>query len=130
MTKVIHEGKNVKRMRELLGIKQDRLAIDVHVSQQKMSEYEQRELIDPEVLEKIATALHVSVEAIKNFDDEAVNNFINTFNDQSGFNYQCTINPIEKWVEALKKNEDLYERLLESEKDKNRILQEMIQLKK
>ena len=52
------------------------------------------------------------------------NNFFNTFHDKSGFNYQCTFNPLDRYVEAMEKNKKLYERLLESEKEKVKILKE------
>ena len=38
-------------------------------------------------------------------------------------NYQCNINPIDKWIEALDENKKLYERLLQSEKEKVELLQ-------
>jgi transcriptional regulator with XRE-family HTH domain len=108
----VHEGRNVKRIREILGIKQDTLAFDLGLSQQAVSQLEQREMIDPKLLEQVAKALKVPAEAIKSFNEEAANNFINTFHDHSGFNYHCTFNPLDKVVE-------LYERLLASEKEKN-----------
>ncbi len=33
--KTMHEGRNVKRIREILGIKQDTLAIELGLSQQR-----------------------------------------------------------------------------------------------
>jgi len=45
----IHEGRNVKRFREMLGIKQDALAADLgdDWNQQRVSLLEQKETIDP-----------------------------------------------------------------------------------
>ncbi len=106
-----HEGKNVKRIREILGIKQDNLAIDLGLSQQAVSQLEQKESIESEVLDKVAKALKVTPEAIKNFNEQAViNNINNTFHDNSLL-INNQFNPIEKIVE-------LYERLLQSEKEK------------
>ena len=65
--KTIHEGRNVKRIREMLGIKQDALAMDLGLSQQAISALEQKEALDKDMLEKIAAVLKVPVEAIKNF---------------------------------------------------------------
>ncbi|GEP97763.1 helix-turn-helix domain-containing protein [Chitinophaga cymbidii] len=115
---IIHQGRNLKRIREILGIKQDALAIELgdDWNQQKISLLEQKEEIDPKLLEQVAKALKVPTDAIKTFSDEAANNFINTFHDNSGFNYHCTFNPLNKVVE-------LYERLLASEKEKNELLQ-------
>jgi transcriptional regulator with XRE-family HTH domain len=109
-----HEGRNVKRIREILGIKQDTLAIDLGLSQQAVSLLEQREILDPEMLEKVAKVLKVTPEAIKNFNEEATINFIsNTFTDNQFAGYTVnnnpTFNPLDKVVE-------LYERMLK-EKD-------------
>ena len=128
----IHEGHNVKRIREILGVKQDTLAFDLNLSQQAISQLEQKESIDPALLLEISKSLKVPVEAIKNFDGEAAVNYINTFNDSSkgDFNHQCTFNPLDKLVEVIDENKDLYERLLEAEREKNELLQRIIQGKK
>jgi transcriptional regulator with XRE-family HTH domain len=48
-----HHGRNVKRIREILGIKQEALAMDPGISQQAISSLEQREALDKDLLEKI-----------------------------------------------------------------------------
>ncbi|MDR2008999.1 MAG: helix-turn-helix domain-containing protein [Bacteroidales bacterium] len=114
----IHHGRNVKRLRDILGIKQEYLAFELNLSQQTISNLEAKETIDDETLSKVAEVLKVPVNAIKNMDEEATINYINTFND-SAINhghfspYYCTFNPIDKVVE-------LYERLLEVEREKNK----------
>lgn len=134
VTNKIHEGHNVKRIREILGVKQDTLAFDLNLSQQAISQLEQKESIDPALLLEISKALKVPVEAIKNFNDEAALNIIsNTFNDNSilnGFLYNPTFNPIDKLVELVDENKKLYERLLKSEREKNELLQKMLEGKK
>ena len=118
----IHEGRNVKRIREIMGIKQDTLALDLGLSQQSVSLLEQKETIDPELLDKISKVLKVPVEAIKNFDEAATVNYIaNTFNGNSG-NYM-NFNPLDKVVE-------LYERLLASEREKVELLEKVAGEKK
>jgi transcriptional regulator with XRE-family HTH domain len=113
VTKMKHLGRNVKRIREIVGMKQETLAAELNINQQKMSFIEAKEEIDLELLEKIAKVLHVPVDAIQNFDeDAAINIFANsiTNNDHSAvLNYQPTFNPIDKVI-------DLYERMLK-EKD-------------
>ncbi len=56
MTKTIHQGKNVKRFREMLGIKQEGLAFDLgdDWNQKKISLLEQKEQIEPHILEQVA----------------------------------------------------------------------------
>src|SRR4030095_9299182 len=88
MPRMIHEGRNVKRIREILGIKQEALASELGEdwTQKKVSLLEAKEAIEPELLDQVAGALKVNREAIKNFNEEGVNNFINTFQDHSSFN--------------------------------------------
>ncbi len=129
MKEKIHQGRNVKRFREMLGIKQEALAIDLgdDWNQKKISALEQKETIDDDLLQQISEVLKVPVEAIKNFDEEkAVNIIANTFNDDASAyskNYKCTFNPIDKIVE-------LYEALVKSEKEKVEMLQKMLEEKK
>lgn len=124
-TKPNHIGHKIGRIRELRGLKQEVLAHELKVSQQTVSKIEQSETVDELMLEQIASILGVSVEGIKNFSEEAVFNIIsNTFNNTSSdsstliassLNYQPTFNTIEKIVE-------LYERLLQSEREKIELL--------
>ncbi|MEO3403237.1 helix-turn-helix transcriptional regulator [Mucilaginibacter sp. CAU 1740] len=130
----VHHGRNVKRFREMLGLKQEALALELgdDWSQRRISLLEAKEVIEPELLSKVAQALRVPEEAIKNFDEEkAIYNIQNNYegaNAGSGAlgqyqNYHdCTFNPIEKWLEVLDENKKLYERLLNSEREKVEIL--------
>ncbi|MDE3185667.1 MAG: helix-turn-helix transcriptional regulator [Bacteroidota bacterium] len=125
-TQKIHEGRNVKRFREMLGIKQDALAANLgdDWNQQKISLLEQKETIDDSVLQQVAAALKIPAEAIQNFDEEqAVNIISNTFNDQAnGYNYYPTFNfnPVEKMIE-------LYERMLQQQKEMIEKLEKLIE---
>ena len=130
--KTIHEGRNVKRIREILGIKQDALAMELGLSQQAISALEQKEKIDEKILEDVAKILKVPTEAIKYMTDDSAANFINTFNDNSVNNaplgnFQCTFNPLEKYVEAMEENKKLYERLLATEREKVALLEKMLE---
>ena len=133
-TKTIHEGRNVKRIREMLGIKQESLATELGMNQQKISLLEQKETIEPDILQEIASALKVPVEAIKNFDEErTIYNISCNFSDNAVNNNAINIqniNPIEKWIEALEENKKLYERLLQSEKEKVEMLQRLLEERK
>jgi transcriptional regulator with XRE-family HTH domain len=118
----IHEGRNLKRFREMLGIKQDVLAFELgdDWNQQKVSLLEQREKIDSNLLEQVSAILKIPAEAIRNFDEEqAVNIISNTFHDQSsGMNVYPTfnINPVEEIRKLHDEKMELYERMLR-EKD-------------
>ena len=75
----VHEGRNVKRIREILGIKQETLASDLGMNQQKISLLEGKEKLDDEVLLDVAKALKVSPETIRNFNEQAAFNIISLF---------------------------------------------------
>ena len=109
-------------------MKQETLAMELNINQQKMSLLEQKEVIDDDIMEQIAEIFKMPVDAIRNFDEEAAINFIsNTFHGSfAGINYNPTLNPVDKWMDALKKNEDLYERLLISEKEKVQLLTKVL----
>ncbi|TWP30156.1 XRE family transcriptional regulator [Apibacter muscae] len=125
--KKVHQGRNIKRLREMLGIKQESLAFDLGVTQSTVSDYEQKEQLEEKVLEKVSKALKVPVEAIKNMNEEATVNYINTFNDSavnhgSNTNFNCTFNPIEKIVELYTEKEELYKQML---KDKDILIEKL-----
>ncbi len=109
-----HHGNSIKRLRDILGIKQEVIASELGWTQQTVSKLEQKEQIDDETLQKVADVMHIPADAIKNFNDEPTVTFItNTFNNQTAsditnYGSSCTINPIDKIVE-------LYERLLKTE---------------
>ena len=78
-TKPKHIGRNISRIRELRGMKQEALAIAIGISQQSVSNIEGSETVEEEKLTEVAKALGVSVDAIKNFSEEAMINYFNTF---------------------------------------------------
>ncbi|MDE3213892.1 MAG: helix-turn-helix transcriptional regulator, partial [Bacteroidota bacterium] len=130
----VHEGRNIKRFREMLGIKQEALAAELgdDWNQKKISLLEQKELIEPEILASVASALKVPVEAIKNFDEQSAINIIGntlTTNDNASaslINYFPSFNPIDRLVESFEENRQLYERLLESERARIILLENLL----
>ncbi|RXK60326.1 XRE family transcriptional regulator [Lacibacter luteus] len=134
-TKTIHEGRNVKRFREMLGIKQEALAaaLGEDWNQKKISLLEAKDKLESNILAEVAKALKVPVEAIRNFDEEAainiIGNTVTTVNDNATgqlFQIQPTFNPIDKWVEAMEENKQLYERLLQTEREKVALLEQLL----
>lgn len=119
-----HIGRNISRIRELREMKQEALATAIGVSQQTISNIENSESIEDDKLQEIAKALGVSAEAIKNFSEEGVINYFANFYDSSVNNgtihaSNCTFNPLDKVVE-------LYERLVQAEKDKTSYLEKLL----
>jgi len=124
MEQKIHQGRNIKRFREMLGIKQEALAFDLgnDWNQKKISMLEQKDVIEDDILKQISNSLKIPVEAFQNFDEEqAVNIISNTFNIEKDayignakpvFN----INPLEELKKLHEEKIALYERMLK-EKD-------------
>ncbi|MFI0428659.1 helix-turn-helix domain-containing protein [Mariniflexile sp. HMF6888] len=121
-TKPNHIGRKISRIRELRGMKQETLAEKLGISQQSVSNLEQSEKIEDDKLVQIANALGVTKEAIENFSEEAVFNYFSNFYDNSTAQVNhnnCTFNPLDKVVE-------LYERLVQAEKDKIEYLEKLL----
>lgn len=134
-TKTIHEGRNVKRFREMLGIKQEALALALgdDWNQKKISLLEAKENIEPGILEDVAKALKIPAEAIKNFTEEAAYNIIgNTITNNENvasislITNNPVFNPVEKWIEALDENKKLYTALLKEKDEKIALLEKML----
>ncbi|MBS4063176.1 MAG: helix-turn-helix transcriptional regulator [Chitinophagaceae bacterium] len=120
--KTIHEGRNVKRIREILGIKQDALALELGLSQQAVSALEQKEKIDDKILADVAKFLKVPVDAIKGFNEEAVFNIVgNTYHDQAA-SVHYSFNPIDKIIV-------LYDQLLKEKDEKIALLEQILSKK-
>ena len=133
--KKIHQGRNIKRFREMLGIKQEALALDLgdDWSQKKISLLEQKETIEKDILEQIAKILKLPTEALENFDEEqAVNIIANTFHDDAvayAEQYKCNFNPLDKIVELHAEKIALYERMLKEKDEMMLRLEKLIQEK-
>jgi len=138
MEKSIHQGRNVKRFREMMGVKQEALAFELgdEWSQRKISLLEQKEEIDDKLLAEISKVLKVPVEAFKNFDEEKAvlniqNNYdgSNTSDSPVSINQQnnnCSFNPLDKLMEQVEKNERLYEALLKEKDEKIALMERML----
>lgn len=131
----VHEGRNVKRFREMLGIKQDALAYELgdDWNQKKISLLEQKETIDTPLLQQISLALKIPVEAFKNFDEDAAINIIaNTItNNDNGavVNNNPTFHPIDKLIQLHEDKIALYERMLKEKEEMMARLEKLIEKK-
>ena len=68
-----HIGRNISRIRELRGMKQEALAFAIGVTQQTVSNIEGSETIEEEKLDAIAEVLGVSAEAATPISTELFN---------------------------------------------------------
>ena len=124
-----HIGRKIERIRTLKGVKQETLAIKLGISQSALSKIEKSATIDEAKLKMIADALDVNVEAIENFNEEAVinniqNNYDNAVVNSPQIAYQ--FNSVEKLEALFAENKRLYERLLASEQEKVELLEAML----
>ncbi len=126
-------GANLK-WREWKGVKQEVLAEQIGMSQATLSYYEKKDRIEPELLEKFAKALGITVEAITELDENrAINIITNTysdFKDNAVANYQPTFNPIDKIIELCDEKNALYERMLKEKDSVIELLQEVLKERK
>ena len=118
-----HLGRNVRRVRDMIGVSQEALAekLGKEWSQKRVSLLEGREEIEDELLSDVAKALEVPVSFIRQFDTERI--ICNVQNNYDGSNQgasvthtttnnNCTINSIEELRDSYKKMEDLSEKVI------------------
>ena len=84
---------------------------------------EQKEIVDNEILEKIAKVMEIPAEIIRNFSEDAAINIVSsTLHDNSGsVMYNPTFNTVEKVVE-------LYEKLLAVKDEQIVLLKKMLEV--
>jgi transcriptional regulator with XRE-family HTH domain len=139
-SKAVHHGKNLKRFREMLGYKQEAFANELggDWTVRKISYYENKEIIEPELIQELAKALKVPAEAILEFDEEkAVYNIQNNYEGSQTsnspyyqYNNNCTFNPLDRYIQMVDDNKKLYEALLQSEREKNALLERLLEKSK
>lgn len=117
-TNMLHMGRKIERVRRLRGMTQTELGEALGITKQAVSKMEQTEQIDDERLDGIASALGVTVEGLKKFNEETVlYNTINFYENcgvkTSAVSNNHTFNnfPIEQAIE-------MFEKLLQKEREK------------
>jgi len=119
-------GQKVERVRIFRGIKQEYLASKLGISQPQVSKIEQQEEIEEDLLRQIAEILEVSVDALKNFDEDKItyhinhmyhihDNEFNIHDNEMKDNASGSFNA--QQFNSSEKIEELYERLLKSERE-------------
>lgn len=126
--KKVHQGHNMKRWRRVMGVTQIDIADYLNITQQAVSKMEEKEEIEPEMLEKVAEIIKIPADIIRDKEPETLlTSMTNTFtltdtshgnnlgNGRDGIThyYNCTFHPLDKVTE-------LYERLLEAERKINK----------
>ncbi len=72
MAHTTHQGKNLRTIRLLHGMKQELFARKMQVSQQYVSRMELQETISSTKLEQAAEVLGISIETIKTLDENTL----------------------------------------------------------
>ena len=133
--KSVHQGKNAKRLREAKGIKQEEIAMELDITQQAVSLLEKRQELDDETIAVYARVLGIDESFIRNMVDDSLPEGSNYFYDQSSqisqHNTQTlNFNPLDKVMELCSEKDQLYERMLELEKEKSALMEQMFKEKK
>ena len=122
-------GRNIRHTRELLDFTQEELAKKMGVSQQTISSIESSEKVDNEQLKKVAKALGITTDAIKNLEEDAtVYNIIHNSSISgtvSSQNYHCNFNPLDKWAEAIDENNKAVRGVAKKERETMAMLKKM-----
>ena len=115
-------GRKISRIRELRGMKQTTMAIELGIAQQNVSKLENRDEIGDELLERVAKVLGVRPEGIRNFQEEDLQEIITCMKTKEEkemlINYSPSFDPMEKIVELYDEKVKLLERLVKSEQEK------------
>jgi len=133
--KNIPYGYAIKHICFTLGSKQEVLVSEMRLSQPLISTYEQRKVLNDDVIERFAKALNVTPELIRELEEDPVTVIIenNTFEKGSGAAYYNVINnnpdPVDRYIELSNEKTALYERMLELEKEKNALLEQLLKEK-
>ena len=134
----VHQGANVRKFRQLIGMKQEVLADLLGINQQSVSRIEQKRVIEEDLLVKIANILHISPEIIQKLEENPTsivieNNTFQTGSSNVGVIEQQRDNivnhPVDQLMELNKKQASLYERMLALEKEKNALLEKLLKEK-
>lgn len=120
MERKVKIGRNIKFLRNLKGIKQETVALELGISQPEYSLIESSEDVEESIIFQVAQILNVTPEIIKEFNENQVfynieNKVDNTTIHENGHGIHQVFSPVDKVVE-------LYERLLASEREKIEIL--------
>jgi len=109
----MHLGKNISRIRELLGIKQKSLAATLKISKKTLSRIEQAANLRECTVERIAIALGASPNMILNYNDQLLIDFLKEDLTLTNKFQEATLVPLA----VLEKTIELYERLLQMDRD-------------
>lgn len=136
----VHQGYNVQFFRNGRRMNQDVFAVKMNMSRSSIVRLENSPKIDHEILAKCGEVLDVPVNLLEDLTlDDMIRNI--TYNIEKidnngncsnvgGNNNENVINPIETVVELSNKNAELYERMLQMERERVAELKQQLSEKK
>ncbi|RKF41192.1 hypothetical protein BCY89_21795 [Sphingobacterium siyangense] len=121
----MHIGHNIKRIREIQGIKQEAFGqlCRNRYSQQRISDFENMVALDESLLDELATALGVTPDFVKSFKDENVIYNIQNNQDTSSSNQQYNYPTIHN--DGADKLVALLEKFIEEDRIKTQSISEL-----
>ncbi|MEY8488899.1 helix-turn-helix transcriptional regulator [uncultured Parabacteroides sp.] len=137
-TRNVHQGANVRKLRQLVGMKQTTFGDLMGMNQQAVSRLEQKKVLDEDTLFKVANILHVAPEIIQKLEENPTSIVIENNTFQSGSsnvgiveNQRDNIvnHPVDQLMVLSKEQASLYERMLTIEKEKNALLEMLLKEK-
>lgn len=78
--KNVHQGSNVRKLHNIMGIKQSSLAKDLGTTQQAVSRIESQRVIEKDTLIQIANILNISPKIIEELDENPLSVIIENNN--------------------------------------------------
>lgn len=138
----VNQGANVRKIRQIMGIKQEALAELLGIDQSGISRLENRRVIKPDTLLQIANILNVSPKILQELEEnpQSVTIENNTYDLENSHNYSGIVSdndfddnrqyhPLDKIMELTKQSSDLYERMLSIEREKSDLLEKLLKEK-
>jgi len=124
-----HDGLQISRYRISINMRQEELGVLMDVTQQTVSNWEQTPQLDDELFAEIAAKMGIDPEKLRIFNPPTGTYYhiqevkesavISEMKDSA----VCNVNPLQELLRAKEEIQNLYERLLEAEKEKNAALQ-------
>lgn len=137
-TRNVHQGANVRKFRQLVGMKQATFGEMMGLNQQGVSRLEQKRVLEEDTLFKVANILHVAPEIIQNLEENPTSIVIENNTFQSGSSNVGVVesqrdnivnHPVDQLMTLNKEQASLYERMLAIEKEKNALLEKLLKEK-
>ncbi len=131
-----NDGLRIAQYRISIGMSQEELADLRGVTQQTVSNWEQTLCIDDPLFSEIANDMGITPEKLRRFNPPMGTHYhIQEIKDSACFqsNNQTAVNnvnPLDELKKAQEENKALYERLVETEREKNTALLSVIEMQK